>query len=270
VSAIGLHGAAAWAILRRDVQILLSYRLRVISQLLGAFFSLTLFYYISRLVRVESFASPDAYYGFAVVGLVILQVLNSTLQTPPTALRQELVAGTFERMLMSPFGPAGSIVSMLIFPFAYALVLGLVMLGFAGAVFGLDVRWETAALAVPLGLLGALAFAPFGVLLLAVTLVVKQALSGTTFIVAGISIVAGLYFPVSLLPHWIRWASDVQPFTPAVELMRNVLVGTPLTDPAWLEIGKLVGFAAVLTPVAIVALHGALRVSRRRGTIIEY
>jgi hypothetical protein len=34
--------------------------------------------------------------------------------------------------------------------------------------------------------------------------------------------------------------------------------------------GKLVGFAAVLTPVAIVALHGALRVSRRRGTIIEY
>jgi ABC-type multidrug transport system permease subunit len=68
-------------------------------------------------------------------------------------------------------------------------------------------------LIVPVGLLGAFSFAPFGVLFLAAVLLAKQAISGATFVVAVISLIAGMYFPVSLLPAWIRWSSDVQPFT---------------------------------------------------------
>lgn len=261
---------AGLAVVRRDFKLALSYRLRFAAQLLSAFFSLTLFYYISRLVRVDTFESADAYYAFAVVGLVILQVLNSTLSSPPGSLRQELVAGTFERLVLSPFGPVGGVISMMVFPFVYALVTGLLMLGFAGVVFGLEVEWATVPAVLPVALLGALAFAPFGVLLLAMVLVVKQVASATTWIIAGISLIAGLYFPVTLLPHWIQWASDVQPFTPAVELMRNLLVGTALTDPAWLDLARMAGFATVLLPVSVWVLKRAVRTSRRRGTIIEY
>jgi ABC-2 type transport system permease protein len=262
--------AASGAVLRRDLQIRFSYRVGFFTQWLGAFFSLTLFYYISRLVRVRPFASADAYYAFAVVGLIILQVLNSTLHSPPGVVRQEMVAGTLERVVLSPFGPVASLSSMLLFPFLIALVNGLVMLGFASLVYGVSIRWATAPLVIPLAVLGALAFAPFGLLLMAVVLVVKQAVAGTTWIVAGISLIAGLYFPVALLPGWIRWAAEVQPFTSAVELLRNVLVGTPLRDPAWLDLARVVGFAVVLMPVAMVALRIAVEISRRRGTIIEY
>ncbi len=100
---------AAVGVVQRDWRIFLSYRTRLITQLLSAFFSLTLFYYISRLIRVGAFTSPDAYYAYAVVGLVILQVLNSTLYQPPALLHSELFTGTFERLLISPFGPVGSI-----------------------------------------------------------------------------------------------------------------------------------------------------------------
>ena len=262
-------GAGA-AVLRRDLQIRMSYRVGFFTQWLGAFFSLTLFYYISRLVHVRPFGSADAYYAFAVVGLIILQVLNSTLHSPPGLVRQEMVAGTLERLLLSAFGPVGSLASMLIFPFLNALINGLVMLGFASLVFGVSLRWATAPLVVPLSILGCLAFAPFGLLLMALVLLVKQATSGTTWIVAGISLIAGLYFPVALLPQWIRWAAEVQPFTSAVELLRNVLVGTALRDPAWLDLLRLGVFATFLMPVAALALRGALQVSRRRGTIIEY
>jgi len=261
---------AAIALLRRDWQIFVSYRLRFVAQLVGSFFSLTLFYYVSRLVAVEPFTGPDDYYAFAVVGLVILTVLNSTLGTPPTRVRQELVAGTFERLYVSPFGPLWSLVSMLLFPFVFALLSSLIMLVFAGVVFGLDVQWDTAPLAIPLSLLGALSFMPFGVALLASVIVVKQASAGTTWVVAGISLVAGLYFPVALLPDWIQWASDVQPFTPATELLRHALVNTPLTESTWLSLTKLVGFTAVLLPVSFLLVQAALNTGRRRGTIIEY
>ena len=264
------YAGAALAVVRRDLRVALSYRLRFATQLLAAFFSLTLFYYLSRLVRVEAFQSPDAYYAFAVVGLIILQLLNSTLYTPPGALREELLAGTFERMVVSPFGPVGSSLSMLVFPFLYALVTALGMLVFAGAVFGVDVEWATLPLAIPIALLSGISFASFGVLLVAMVLVMKQAATGTTWIVAGISLIAGLYFPVALLPDWIEWASEVQPFTPAVDLMRHVMVGTPLEGGWAVELAKLVGFGAVLLPLAVWLLTRAVQRSRRLGTIIEY
>lgn len=262
-------GAAA-AIVRRDFLLMTSYRFRFFTQLLTAFFSLTLFYYISRLVNVGHGISSDDYYAFAVTGLMTLQVINSTLSTPSMTLRQELVAGTFEKVALSPFGAVAGIVSMMVFPLLYTLIVVLLMLVFAALVFGLALQWSTAALSLPIGLLGALAFAPFGVLMIAGVLLAKQAMSGTNWVVAGISLVGGLYFPVALLPSWIQWASHVQPFTPAVNLMRYVLLGLPMTEPAWLAVTKLVLFAGVLFPVSIWALNRAVQISTRRGTMIEY
>ncbi len=262
--------AAARAVLLADWLMFISYRTRFIAQSLSAFFSLTLFYYVSQLVRVEPFTSPGAYYAFAVIGLVILSVLNSTLGTPPMRVRQELLAGTFERLYLSPFGPVGSLISMLLFPFVYALLNAITMLVFAYAAFGMDVHWSTAPLAIPLSILGALSFMPFGVGLLAATLAFKQASSGTTWVVAGISLISGLYFPVTLLPDWIQWMSDVQPFTPATELLRHVLVDTPLTESAWLSLAKMIGFTVVLLPLSFRLVKVALNTGRRRGTIIEY
>lgn len=261
---------AGLAVVWRDFKITTSYRLRFATQLLSAFFSLTLFFYISRLVRFEAFDSADAYYAFAVIGLIILQIINSTLQTPPVNLRQELVAGTFERLVLSPLGAVAATVAGLVFPFLLALVTGIVMLAFGSLVFGVDVRWSTVPLAIPVAFLGAASFAPFGLLLLAAVVVVKQAVGGATWIVAGISLLAGLYFPTSLLPDWIEWASEVQPFTPAVELLRNLLVATPLQNPVWEDVVKLVGFSALLMPLAIWVLGRAIAAGRRRGTIIEY
>jgi ABC-2 type transport system permease protein len=118
--------------------------------------------------------------------------------------------------------------------------------------------------------LGTLAFSCFGVALIGTVLVMKHAIAGTNWIVAGISLIAGLYFPVTLLPDWIEWMSQVQPFTPTVDLLRNVLVGTPLTDPAWISVLKVAGFAAVLMPVSVWLLRVMVRASRRRATILEY
>ncbi len=270
-----LRALSRWAIgvgavIRRDAQTLLTYRFGLFAQYLGVLFSLTLFYYVSRLITVSHLGSSDEYFEFVVVGLIILQVLNSTLQTPPGLVRGETIAGTFERMVVSPFGPVGGLLAMLAFPLVNAIVTGFVMLGFASLVFDLSVRWSTAWLALPLGVLGALTFACFGVAAMALVLVVKQATAGTTWIVAGISLVSGLYFPVTLLPAWIRWASDVQPFTPVTDLLRNVLVGTPIDDPTWLNLAKIVGFTLAVLPAAAVALRSALRYGRRRGTITEY
>jgi ABC-2 type transport system permease protein len=269
VRALAEHRTAAAAILRRDARLFLSYRFRFLGQLLSALLSLTLFYYVSRLVALEPFAGPDDYFAFVVLGLVTLRLLTATLAQPPQALLGELLAGTFERLAVSPAGPVVTVLATLVFPFLQAVVLGLLMLVFAGVVYGIDLEWSTLALAVPLAALAGLAFAPLAVLIVALVLVVKQATSTTGFVVAGVSLVSGLYFPVALLPGWLRWLSEVQPFTPAVDLMRHVVLGRALEDPAWLDLLRLAGFAAVLLPVSVLVLRAAIGLTRRRGTLSE-
>lgn len=270
MSDVALSARAGLAVMRRDFQILWSYRFQLVSTIFASFLTLTIFYYVSRLVRVGTFPSPDDYYAFVVVGIVILQILTSVLVGPPTVLRQELVAGTFERIVLSPFGAVGGVVSMLLFPVVVALATGSVAMLFAVAVFGVDLELSSAPLAIPAAVLGALAFMPFGVILGAMVLIVKQAAVGASFLLAGISLVAGFYFPTALLPGWIEWASDVQPFTPGVDLLRHLLLGSPLRESAWVEVGKLLGFSATMLPLSVLLLSLAVRFTRRRGTIIEY
>jgi ABC-2 type transport system permease protein len=261
---------AAAAVTRRDVILLRSYRLRIFSQLVTGFPTVALTYYISRLVSVSSFPTHDQYFAYAVIGLVILQVLYSTVGALPARVRQELVAGTFERFVVSPFGAASAVVSMTVFPFLMALLSATSTITFAVVVFGMPMHWSTVALAVPLALFGCLSFAPFAFVGAAAVIFVKQAQSGTALMVTGISFISGFVFPVSLLPGWIRWTSEIQPFTPAVDLLRHVLAGSSLQSSLWIELLKMSLSAALLLPVSVWALSSAIRLSQRRGTIIEY
>jgi ABC-2 type transport system permease protein len=262
--------SAAGAVCKRDFLLFASYRMRFFTTFVTTAVSLSLFYYVSRLVHSSRVGSPDDYYAFVTVGIVILGVLTSTLAIPILTLRQELLAGTFERMVLSAFGPVRSILSLVLFPLLLALVNAVASVTFAALVFGLHLHWSTVAAAPPVALLGAVAFAPFGLLMAAAVVLFKQTNAGTTFVVTGITVLAGLYFPVTLLPDWIRWTSDVQPFTPAVDLLRHLLVATPLQGGVAEDLIKLVAFPLVMLPLALWAINAAVQRSQRRGTIIEY
>lgn len=262
--------SAAGAIAKRDYLLFSSYRSRLITTFFTGIVGLMLFYYVSRLVHSPRIGSPDQYFAFVVVGLIIFSVLTAALSTPLLTLRAEQQVGTLERLVLSPFGTVRSVASLLIFPIALAMATAITTLAFAGIVFGLRLHWSTVPLALPLALLGSLAFAPFGILMSSAVVVFKQTTAGASVVVTAITLLAGIYFPVALLPDWISWTSEVQPFTPAVDLLRHTLVDTPLREAALADLAKLLGFALVATPVSLWILSRAVRYGRRRGTIIEY
>ncbi len=92
------------AVLRRDLTVYLSYRTRLVSQAVTSVFSLTLFYYVSRLVHVSGFATPDAYFGYVVVGLALISVLYSCFSIAETA-RQESSPGPSNACCSRPSAP---------------------------------------------------------------------------------------------------------------------------------------------------------------------
>lgn len=259
---------ALGATMRRDLHIFLSYRTRLVSQVLGMLFTLTTFYYVAKLVRPGAVGPHGRYFAFVVVGVVTVAVLTSALNLAQI-VRMELMAGNFERILISPMGPIWGIVSIAAFPIGYATLLSAVMLGLSAGVFGIPLQAGGVAPALGVAVLGSLSLACIGLLFVAGLLAFKSAM-GATWVVAGLSLLGGAYFPLRLFPGWIRWTSYAQPFTPAVDLLRHLLIGTPTQQSVGIELLRLVGFTVVLMPIAVGALGGAIRLSRRRGTIMEY
>lgn len=264
-----INAQAFLAVVRRDIHLFMSYRTRLLAQVASALFSLTLFYYVSRLVHVQGFGSHDHYYAFVVVGLSLLSIIYACFTTP-AVVRQELVAGTLDRLILSPFGAVRGLIAATLFPLAYAIVLATISLGLACAVYGMGLHWATVPLAIPVLSLALLAFLPFGLLFAALTIVVKQDNVGTSWVIAILSLIGGLYFPISLLPEWVQVAGRLQPFTPATDVLRHLLVGSPLNDSIGVSLAKLAVFASVLLPASVFLLSTAIRVGQRRGTIIEY
>jgi ABC-2 type transport system permease protein len=157
----------------------------------------------------------------------------------------------------------------MLFPLINAMLTGVLMLGLATLIFGLPLA-ATAVLAVPVSLLGMLAFMPFAFILVALVMAFKQVSSASQFIIAGLAIIGGLYFPIAVLPGWIRWTSEVQPFTPAADLLRHLLVNAPLAHSAAIDLLKLVAFVAILLPAGFALLRAAIRYGQRTGTVAEY
>jgi ABC-2 type transport system permease protein len=47
------------------------------------------------------------------------------------------------------------------------------------------------------------------------------------------------------MPSWMRWFSDYQPFTPVIDTLRGLLLGTPIGKSAVLAVAWCAGLALV-------------------------
>jgi ABC-2 type transport system permease protein len=47
------------------------------------------------------------------------------------------------------------------------------------------------------------------------------------------------------MPTWLRWFAEYQPFTPIIETLRGLLLGTPIGDSAILAIAWCAGITLV-------------------------
>jgi ABC-2 type transport system permease protein len=262
------YAGAVLATMKRDAHIFLSYRLRILSQAVAMMFTLLIFYYVGKLVPAGAIGPHGRYFAFAVVGIITAAVLTSALGSAQI-VRMELMQGNFERILISPLGPVWGVVAVAAFPIVYSTVFAGAMLAVASIVFDIPLRAAGIAPALGVGILGALCLACIGMLFVGGLIAFKSAL-GATWVIAGLSLLGGAYFPLRLFPGWIRWTSEVQPYTPTVDLLRHLLIGTRPVEAIWLELVKLVGFAVVLMPVAVGVLWLSVKLSRRRGTIMEF
>lgn len=254
----------------RDFRVARSYRFPFIMTVLGAGMSLVTFRFIAEMVGdASAIEATGDYFAFVVVGMVMAQVLDRTLAGPGGAVRQEQVQGTLEVLAAKPLSPAALAAGWSSYPVIESLVSAIVMLAIA-VPLGFSVSDPNLLIAVPVMIVAALVFAAIGTLAAAFVLVFQQAGAITRWLSAGLALISGVFFPISLFPRAVQMLAEVSPLTHTLRALRGTLLeGASAGDVA----GSLLALgisALVVAPVAVAAVGLALGRARKRGTIGTY
>lgn len=261
----------ALAVAGKEMRLALSYRLSFAMGVVGSFLGAAMFYFLARLVDPGA-SSPLARYGgdyfsFVIIGIAFQSYLGLSMDTMASSLRREQLLGTLESVAATgtplPVFAAGGAMWQFVFA-SYRVVVYLL---FGWLFFGLSLSSANLPAALLVLVLSVAAFAGVGVVSGSFILVFKQGDPVRWLYGGAATLLGGVYFPVQMLPDWLRPLSVVFPITHALEAMRKtVLLGAGVGEVS-VRLLVLAGFAAVSIPAGALAFRWALRRIRLDGTL---
>jgi ABC-2 type transport system permease protein len=265
--------ALTGAHLRRDWAIAWSYRVPFFTGLFTSVGSLVVFFFIAKLVDQSTFeGTPElanGYFAFVVVGSALMGIMAVGLSSFAMQLQSSQTNGTLEAVAAAPTPLWLTVLLGSLYELLYATAASVVTLAIAVAFF--DVRFDVRPTGVPLVAAGVAAtfmlFASVGMLIAAFTLVFKRSGPLLLIINTTLAFLAGVYFPIELLPGPVAVVAQLLPITWAVDLVRLTLLAGEL------PVGRLLvlaGSAILAAPLAIAVFRRATFHTRRRGTLGQY
>jgi ABC-2 type transport system permease protein len=232
------------------------------------------FFFIAKLVgdSAEPFLQEygGQYFPFVIIGIAFSGYMTASLNSYTEAIGKEQGLGTMEALLITPTGIPTIIMSGAIWNFVFTTVKVVIYLLLGALFFGLDLSHANIPAALLVLMLTIIAMSGFGIFSAGFTLILKKG-DPVNFFVSGFSrFLAGVYFPITILPAWVQKLSMVVPLTYALHALRmTILTGAPLSH-VYADIIALVIFSAVLLPFSILFFKMAVRQMMIDGSWTHY
>ena len=260
-----------WAFLARSVATYRSYRAKVSLGLASMVLTVVTFAFVGRVVAASGpgFAQRFGidYTSFVVVGVLVHAVASSGLHVFRAAVRREQLQGTLEILMTS----AVPVPVILILAGASELLVtaagGAAFLAAASLITGLRLAMSPAVIAAVI--LYLVFMSGVGLASAGFVLVSKEGDPVSWALGAATALLGGVYFPVDLLPDWLRGVASVLPTTHALSLVRSGL-GAPAPSRPAASLLLLAAAAAFSLSAGLLVLRWGHRRARRTGTLGEY
>lgn len=257
----------------RGFRLASSYRLNFIGTYFGGvlvvvFFAALQVLFGERPIPLQGYGGN--YFTYLLIGGVFSRYLSFGMRHFGRELEHELIAGTLEPMLVTRTAPVVVLLGPSIWVAIEGLILMAMQLWVGVAFFNADfsrANWISAAV---LGALSFVALSFWGVLAAAFVIVFKRADPISWLVDFTIFLLAGVYFPVTLLPLWLQIPAYVLPLSYAVESLRLALMRGCSLDQLAGYVGILLIFNALLVPIGLLCFRAALWHVKRSGSLGHY
>jgi ABC-2 type transport system permease protein len=264
----------ASAFLRKGLRAQATYRASWILELASAAMLLGMYYFLAQLVDAGRPAllgeyAEGGYFGFVLTGVVLSTLLSLGVRNLADEVRQGQLTGTLESLFLTPLASWEVVLWSGLWGFVRGLAK-LLMYVLLGLFFGLGLEranWLAATVSLVFALTS---LVPLGILVAAYVVTVKRAEPLTLLLSAASTFLAGVYFPLSLLPEPLRWLASFFPLTHAVRALRGaLLLGRSVFDLAP-SLAALALFALSLIPLSLWVFDRAVIAAKARGDLAHY
>jgi ABC-2 type transport system permease protein len=259
------------ALISHNFRLAWAYKLNFITRYLGMAVSVLLFFFLDQLLRRTGVEQVEggSYFTFLLIGGAFSKYLELSSHAFSANLREEMLRGTIEPLLVTATPTSLAILG----PSSWMLIEGsllvLVQL-IVGALVGADfsqANWGAALVVLLVSLTSLLCY---GVFSAAFVIVFKRGDPMNWFINSVAYVFSGVFFPITLLPIWLRVISYALPFTYSLRALRGALMRGEGMAVLWPDLLVLLGFTAVLLPLSLFALRYAIRYLKETGELVHY
>jgi len=255
----------AWAFIKRDLAIDVSYRLSFVLEGVHALTAVAAFYFFSHLLgqaRPQGYAS----FPFILVGIAVNAYMITCFVCFSQAIRGSQAAGTLKLILATPTSPGTFLLCSSAYPFMRASVDAGAYLA-AGVLFGLPLGHVNLPAVALVFVLSLLAFSGIGILSATFTLVFRRGDPLLWLFGSGSWLLGGVLYPVDMLPNALQRVSNLLPITHAVDGMRAALLGD--ASPAMIagDLQALALFALLGFPTSVLVFSLGIDHERRVGSL---
>lgn len=258
--------------LKRDAKSFVSYPVSMLFSFFSIILTLFIFYFLSGAITVGDSISRYAtdYFSFVIIGIAFSSAVSTGLSSITSSVRTEQNRGTFEMLLTGRITIPELLAGFITFNTVFEVMRIVLTLVLAVFFFSLKLDLTHWWVSVVFLLFTFLSFLSFGIFSAGIIIITKRG-DPVAFVINQATILfSGVYFPYENLPDWIRPISYLFPTTYALKGIRmNLLLGAGIGE-VYRELCVLVFLSVVLLPLSVLFFRGALRKSRRWGTLSAY
>jgi ABC-2 type transport system permease protein len=262
------------AFLYKDFLSQASYKVAFISELFGIFLSALAWFFLSKLFgkavspHLESYGGD--YFSFVLIGVAFSSYLEVALNSFATNIRNAQTLGTLEAMLVTQTKLSTLIFSSSLYSFLFTSVRIVIYLAIGAFLFGVHISEANFSAALLILLLTVTCFSSMGIISASVIMVIKKG-NPLNWIFINLSwLVGGVYYPIAVLPDWLKKMSYFLPITYALEGMRMALLKGSSLMSLLPNVMPLVVFSTLLLPVSLGVFRFAVKRAKIEGSLIQY
>jgi ABC-2 type transport system permease protein len=200
------------------------------------------------------------------VGGVIWAFLGIIFEIVTETVAWERWEGTIEYTFMAPVSRPVHLIGMGIYAVIYGLVRAAAIFVAVVAFIGIHLPHANYGAAVALLAIASISFIGVGMMTAVLPLISPEKGTQLGFVAQGLMlVVSGVYYPVSVLPHWMQWIAKISPATYALRGNRNqILNGAGL---AWADVWPLLVIGTLSIPIGLVVFRAGERYAKKHGKL---
>lgn len=205
---------------------------------------------------------------YLVIGALIWNFLSILFQEVSNSVQWERWEGTIEYSFMAPVHRLTYLLGVCAWAVLYGLIRTLVILVGAALFFHVSLKGADLAGAGLILVVSSVPFIGLGLVAAVLPLLSTERGAQATQVIQGVLLlVSGVYYPISALPDWIRWAAVLSPATYTLESVRRaILSGVPFHALLGVSLGLFLA-GLVLIPIGLYIFLLAERYAMKTGSL---